>query len=108
MHTPAACPTVVIGLLLLSLAGAGCSTPTATSPPTLAPKQVSTDLAQGRAYFLRECQACHRLFLPEEKTPGAWQPILARKAAKVSLTKAQYEKLATYVLATSRAAKATP
>lgn len=104
MKTRASCPTIVIGLLLFSLVGAGCSAQTASSPPAPANSAVPTDLAQGRAYFLRECGQCHRLFLPEEKTPEAWRPILARKGARVSLTKAQYEKLRAYVLAASKTA----
>lgn len=108
MKSPAACPTTVACLLLFFLVGAGCSAPTASSPPALANSEVPADLAQGRAYFLRECGQCHRIFRPEERTPDAWQPILARKAARVSLTKAQYEKLSAYVLAASKAAQPTP
>lgn len=108
MRSQASCPTVTIGLLLLSLVGAGCSAPTASSPSALASTGVPADLAQGRSYFLRECGQCHRIFRPEEKTPEAWQTILARKAAKVSLTKTQYEKLTAYVLAASRAPRPTP
>lgn len=108
MQSPAACPTTVACLLLFSLVGAGCSTPTASRPSALANTAVPADLAQGRAYFLRECGQCHRIFQPEERTPEGWRPILARKAARVSLTKAQYEKLRAYVLAASKAAQPPP
>lgn len=106
MKNQALCRILAPALFLLSLAGAGCSPTLATSPPALeSPATVSGPsqavLAQGRTYFLRECRACHRIFPPEERSPDAWRPILARKATRVSLTAAQYDKLTAYVLAAS-------
>ncbi|GEM_PF-1613045 len=108
MHTPFLLRPILAGLLLLFLGGAGCFASTAPNPPgqAAAPAENSlpAELSRGRAYFLRECRTCHRLFAPEERTPESWQTILARKAARVSLTREQYEKLRAYVLAASQTA----
>ena len=65
----------------------------------------NSGLAKGRGYFMRECNKCHRYFMPSERSAEAWPKILAGKKAKVSLTAVQFQELSDYVIAESKAAK---
>lgn len=66
----------------------------------------NSGLAKGRGYFMRECNKCHRYFMPSERSAEAWPKILAGKKNKVSLTGAQFQDLSDYVMTESKAAKA--
>lgn len=100
--------TLLAVLLTSHLLIVGCSAPGGTASPqieTLARSHSNEDpaeLARGRAYFLRECGACHRRYRPGERSPEQWRTILAGKSAKVSLNTAQFNKLKRYVLAAGR------
>ena len=91
----------------------GCAMkPAATLPaPALLAERSSASveaLTKGRAYFLRECGACHRRFSPHERTAKEWQTILARKAGKVSLTAGQFQMLSDYIIQASVFANNNP
>lgn len=108
MKSQTACNSIILCLFSLMLETAGCTAAKAPSPPASEPLATGqganpADLVPGRAYFLRECRSCHRIFMPEERSPAEWRAILGRKSAKVSLTAAQFEKLTAYVLAASAA-----
>lgn len=68
----------------------------------------NSGLAKGRGYFMRECNKCHRYFMPSERSAEAWPKILAGKKNKVSLTGAQFQQLSDYVIQTSSSAQAQP
>ncbi|MCL5965774.1 MAG: hypothetical protein M1550_00900 [Deltaproteobacteria bacterium] len=58
-------------------------------------------LARGRAVFVTECAACHRLFRPDEYTPQEWKRIVARMAPRASLDSRQTSDLELYLSAAS-------
>ncbi|MHB8989488.1 MAG: hypothetical protein ACYC6S_12000 [Desulfobulbia bacterium] len=68
----------------------------------------NSGLAQGSGYFLRECNKCHRYFMPNERSAEEWAKILAGKKNKVSLTRAQFQQLSDYVIQASSSAPAQP
>ncbi|WP_456433980.1 hypothetical protein [Thermosulfuriphilus sp.] len=81
-----------IALLIIGLSlNLGC---------TLSPKVQKRDMevTQGKAYYLKECGACHRHFRPQERSPKEWEAILKRHQIRVSLTPEQFEFLKKYIL----------
>ncbi|MFQ6758018.1 MAG: hypothetical protein D9V46_05345 [Deltaproteobacteria bacterium] len=68
----------------------------------------SSGMAKGSGYFLRECNKCHRYFMPSERSAGEWAKILAGKKNKVSLTRAQFQQLSDYVIQASSSDPAQP
>ncbi|MEK6202084.1 MAG: hypothetical protein N2A40_06650 [Desulfobulbaceae bacterium] len=73
-----------------------------------ASRQSSAELSKGRAYFLRECRTCHRIYTPEERELLMPAVHPGRKSSMVSLTAAQYEKLTAYVMASSEVKQKKP
>ncbi|MBA2848017.1 hypothetical protein G4V39_05755 [Thermosulfuriphilus ammonigenes] len=63
------------------------------------PKGSSPSLSAGKAYYLKECGACHRHIRPEERTASEWPAILERHRIRVSLTPEQFDSLSQYILA---------
>ena len=62
-------------------------------------------LRRGRAVFVTECTACHRLFLPGEYSPERWRGIVKRMANRASLGEDQAADLLLYLSAASRAGR---
>lgn len=103
-----------VGLILawavgMMAAGSGCAGPRA-SVPTAAElsaegailKGMDIDaIRRGRVIFVTECGACHRLYLPEEYSPGEWRPIAKRMAERASLGTDQAVDLEAYLAAAS-------
>lgn len=54
-------------------------------------------LARGRAIYLTECGACHRLFAPGDYSPQEWTRIVGRMAPRASLDGRQAADLALYL-----------
>jgi cytochrome c5 len=107
-------------MILASLATAGmvvglsgcaagkASIPTADALSAAGGLSGETDMAalrRGRAIFVTECAACHRLFLPAEYSPEQWGGIVARMAQRASLSGDQSEDLLLYLSAASRAGR---
>lgn len=109
---------MVIGIALLSAAGAtaglsGCAAGKASIPTAeelLAARALSKGadpaaLRRGRAVFVTECAACHRLFLPGEYSPEQWRGIVKRMAGRASLGGDQAADLLLYLSSASRPGK---
>ena len=62
-------------------------------------------LRRGRAIFVTECAACHRLFSPGDYSPDQWRGIVTRMARRASLSGGQAADLELYLSAASRASK---
>jgi cytochrome c5 len=62
-------------------------------------------LRRGRAVFVTECTACHRLFLPGEYSPEQWRGIVKRMANRASLGEDQAADLYLYLSTASRTGK---
>ncbi|MGB5196695.1 MAG: cytochrome c [Candidatus Deferrimicrobium sp.] len=62
-------------------------------------------LRRGRAVFVTECAACHRLFLPGEYSPEQWRGIVRRMSPRASLSGEQAADLERYLRAASRPGK---
>jgi mono/diheme cytochrome c family protein len=59
-------------------------------------------LRRGRAIFVTECSACHRLFPPRDHSPEQWRRIVKRMAPRASLSGSQAEDLLHYLSAAGR------
>lgn len=94
----------LFGMSFLALSGCVAGTGEVGSGQK-GPEIENSGLAKGRGYFMRECNKCHRYFMPSERSAGEWPKILAGKKAKVSLTAVQFQELSDYVMAESKAAK---
>lgn len=117
MRKPFPSMTTMI-LVLLAATGAagglsGCAAGKASIPTAeelLAAGALSKEadpaaLRRGRAVFVTECAACHRLFLPAEYSPEQWRGIVKRMASRASLGEDQAADLLLYLSAASRTAK---
>ncbi len=62
-------------------------------------------LRRGRAIYVTECGACHRLYAPEEYDPGDWPGLVRRMGQRASLGAGQVADLALYMVSASRAAR---
>lgn len=60
---------------------------------------------RGRAVYVTECGACHRLHLPSEYAPEEWRTIAGRMAERASLGTGQAADLEAYLAAASRASR---
>jgi len=108
---------VIVAVSLASTAGmavlSGCaatraSLPTAEELSAAGTLPVGADadaLRRGRAIFVTECAACHRLFLPGEYSPEQWRGIVARMARRASLSGDQAADLNLYLSVASRIRK---
>ncbi|MBI5420579.1 MAG: hypothetical protein HZA60_10855 [Deltaproteobacteria bacterium] len=99
--------------LVIALAGPGCAGPR-TSVPTAEELSAAGALSRamdvdamrrGRAIFVTECAACHRLYLPAEYPPEEWRGIVKRMAVRASLGGDQAADLLLYLSAASRSGK---
>ncbi len=108
--------TMVLALLAAAgVAGglSGCaagkaSIPTADALGAAGGLSGGTDAAalrRGRAVFVTECAACHRLFLPAEYSPEQWRGIVKRMSARASLSGDQAADLYLYLSTASRTGK---
>src|SRR5512143_4213094 len=59
-------------------------------------------LRRGRAVYVTECAACHRLYNPADYTPEQWREIVARMARRASLPGDQAADLLLYLSAAGR------
>lgn len=59
-------------------------------------------LRAGRAIAVTECAQCHRLYWPEEYSPGVWPGIVKRMGYRASLSASQIEQLEYYFVTVSR------
>lgn len=104
---------VLAATLAVAAGGAGCaggraSIPTAEDLYATGALPVGADVdavRRGRAVYVTECGACHRLHLPSEYTPEEWRPIAGRMAERASLGTDQAADLEAYLAAASRAAR---
>lgn len=62
-------------------------------------------LRRGRAIFVTECAACHRLFPPAEYSTEEWGGIVKRMAGRASLSGDQAADLYLYLSTASRTGK---
>lgn len=101
---------VGVGLFagLAGCAGGTGSIPTAEelyAAGTL-PRGADADaVRRGRAVYVTECGACHRLHLPSEYSPEEWWAIAGRMAERASLGTEQAAELEAYLAAASRASR---
>ena len=89
-------------------AGAPLRLPTAEElAPAVAGRQAGDveALRRGRATYVTECAACHRLYAPAEYAPEQWREIVARMARRSSLPGDQAAELLLYLAAASRAGR---
>jgi len=106
----------VAGMILaaglgLSAGLAGCAAGTGSIPTaeelyaagTLSRGADAVAVRRGRAVYVTECGACHRLHLPSEYSPEEWRPIVRRMAERASLGAEQAADLEAYLAAASRA-----
>jgi len=104
---------ILAAVLGLSAGIAGCaggrgSVPTADELFAAGAVPAGADVdavRRGRAIFVTECGACHRLYLPSEYTPEEWRDIAGRMAVRASLGAEEEEDLKSYLTAASRAAR---
>lgn len=105
-------------LALLAAAGAaggisGCAAGKAAIPTAeelragaALPEGADLDaLRRGRAIFVTECAACHKLFPPKAHSPEQWRPIVKRMAGRASLGGDQAADLLLYLSSASRPGK---
>ena len=59
-------------------------------------------LRRGRAVYVTECAACHRLYAPADYTPEQWRGMVARMARRASLAGDQAADLLLYLMAAGR------
>lgn len=59
-------------------------------------------LRRGRAVYVTECAACHRLYDPSDYSPAQWREIVARMARRASLPGDQAADLLLYLSAAGR------
>jgi len=62
-------------------------------------------LRRGRAIFVTECAACHRLFSPGDYSPDQWRGIIPRMVRRASLSAGQAADLELYLSFASRPGK---
>lgn len=116
MRKPLLC--MVIGMALLASAGmtaglSGCAETRAVLPT---PEELAVSgalpggadaeaLRRGRAIFVTECAACHRLYWPNEYSPGQWRGIVKRMAGRASLSGSQAADLDLYLSVASESSR---
>jgi mono/diheme cytochrome c family protein len=91
-----------IAVGLSACAGASLRLPTAEElAPAVTVRQVGDveALRRGRAVYVTECAACHRLYSPADYSPEQWPGIVARMARRASLAGDQAADLLLYLLA---------
>ena len=104
---------VLVAALTFAAGMSGCA---AARPPLPTAEELSSAgalskgadpeaLRRGRAVFVTECAACHRLFWPNEYSPEQWRAIVRRMAGRASLSGDQAADLELYLKAASRAGK---
>lgn len=111
-----AAPAVVVGLIILlaasalgpwSCAGGRALLPTPeellASGAARAPEREA--LRRGRAIYVTECGACHRLYAPEEFASGKWPGLVRRMGQRASLGDGEIADLALYLVSATRAEK---
>lgn len=104
---------ILVAALGLSAGLAGCaggrsSVPTADELFAVGAVPAGADVdavRRGRAIFVTECGACHRLYLPSDYTPEEWRDIAGRMAVRASLGAEQAADLDAYLAAASRAGR---
>lgn len=104
---------VLAATLAVAAGGAGCAGGRASIPTAeelyaagALPRGMEIDtMRRGRAIFVTECGACHRLYLPGEYSPEEWRPIARRMGERASLGADQVADLEAYLSAASRAAR---
>lgn len=62
-------------------------------------------LRRGRAIYVTECGACHRLYAPEEFASGEWPGLVRRMGQRASLGDGEIADLALYLVSATRAEK---
>ena len=62
-------------------------------------------LRRGRAIYVTECTACHRLFPPKNYSPEQWRVFVRKMAPRASLSGSQAADLLMYLSAASRTGK---
>lgn len=97
----------VAGAGALCLSGCGGRMVIPTVEDLVAARAVPRDadlaaLARGRALYVTECAACHRLFPPGDYSPQEWTRIIGRMAPRASLDGQQAADLERYLSAASK------
>lgn len=99
---------LVAGSLAAGLSGCAATPlrlPTAEelAPAVAVPQTGDVEaLRRGRAAYVTECAACHRLYNPADYTPAQWREIVARMARRASLPGVQAADLLLYLSAAGR------
>lgn len=104
---------LLVAVLCLAAGIAGCAAGMATIPTAeelyaggALPMGADLDaLRRGRATFVTECAACHRLFPPNAYSPEQWRGIVKRMSRRASLGGDQPADLEQYLSAASLAGK---
>ncbi len=68
----------------------------------LQPSLTLKDLEIGRRLYAANCASCHRLHLPSELTPMAWEKIVPRMQEKAKLDDAIGDSIMDYLIALSK------
>lgn len=100
----------LVAILCLAAGIAGCAAgkaaiPTAEELYAVGALPMGADLdalRRGRAIFVTECAACHRLFPPNAYSPEQWRGIVKRMSRRASLGGDQTADLAIYLTVASR------
>jgi mono/diheme cytochrome c family protein len=101
---------LLVAILCLAAGIAGCAAGKAAIPTAeelyaggALPMGADLDaLRRGRAIFVTECAACHRLFPPNAYSPEQWRGIVKRMSRRASLGGDQTADLDIYLTAASR------
>ena len=99
-----------VAILCLAAGIAGCAAgkaaiPTAEELYAVGALPMGADLdavRRGRAIFVTECAACHRLFPPNAYSPEQWRGIVKRMSRRASLGGDQTADLDIYLTVASR------
>ena len=111
MRNPYLCMVLVIASLAAGFSGCAGTRAALPTPEELAasgvlPKEADAEaLRRGRAVFVTECAACHRLYWPNEYSPEQWHGIVKKMAGRASLSGSQSADLDLYLSVASRLRK---
>ena len=102
-----------VAVLCLAGGSAGCAAgkaaiPTADELYAGGAPPVGADLdalRRGRAIYVTECAACHKLFPPKDYSPEQWRVFVRRMAPRASLSGNQAADLLVYLSAAGRTGK---
>ena len=93
--------------VLISLVAASAACVSALPHPTEADARVAAarfdgvtlaELDVGRRSYVASCAGCHHLYLPADRPPDAWPPIVAEMSARGSVSSADSRAIERYLV----------